>query len=85
MKRCPECRRDYANDTLLYCLEDGVALVQGSVPSPAGPETAILDDTAPTGEVEATVRQLKANLRMVKLTGAMGLSYTPASVSTRRS
>ncbi len=36
MKRCPECRRDYYDDTLLYCLEDGVALVQGSVPVPGG-------------------------------------------------
>ncbi|MGI8813401.1 MAG: hypothetical protein ACR2IH_12880, partial [Pyrinomonadaceae bacterium] len=32
MKRCPECRRDYTDDTLLYCLEDGVQLLQGSVP-----------------------------------------------------
>ena len=23
MKRCPECRRDYYDDTLLYCLDDG--------------------------------------------------------------
>ena len=30
MKRCPECRRDYYDDSLIYCLEDGVALVQGS-------------------------------------------------------
>ncbi|MGB2914155.1 MAG: FlgO family outer membrane protein, partial [Pyrinomonadaceae bacterium] len=42
MKRCPECRRDYYDDTLLYCLEDGNALVQGSVPSPDEPATAIL-------------------------------------------
>ncbi|HRI02383.1 MAG TPA: tetratricopeptide repeat protein [Pyrinomonadaceae bacterium] len=42
MKRCPECRRDYYDDTLLYCLEDGTALVQGSVPSPDEPTTAIL-------------------------------------------
>ena len=42
MKRCPECRRDYYDDTLLYCLEDGIALVQGSVPSPDEPATAIL-------------------------------------------
>jgi hypothetical protein len=34
MKRCPECRRDYYDDSLLFCLEDGVALVQGSVSSP---------------------------------------------------
>jgi TolB-like protein len=31
MKRCPECRKDYLDDTLLYCLDDGVALVQGVV------------------------------------------------------
>jgi TolB-like protein/Tfp pilus assembly protein PilF len=31
MKRCPECRRDYYDDSLIYCLEDGVALVQGPV------------------------------------------------------
>ncbi|MEP6704062.1 MAG: tetratricopeptide repeat protein, partial [Acidobacteriota bacterium] len=46
MKRCPECRRDYADDTLLYCLEDGIPLVQGSVPidqmSADDPATAIL-------------------------------------------
>ncbi len=44
MKRCPECRRDYYDDTLLYCLEDGNALVQGSVPSPDEPATAILSE-----------------------------------------
>ncbi|MBL8185119.1 MAG: hypothetical protein JNK51_09350, partial [Blastocatellia bacterium] len=42
MKRCPECRRDYYDDTLLYCLEDGNELVQGSVPAPDEPQTAIL-------------------------------------------
>jgi len=31
MKRCPECRRDYYDDSLFYCLEDGTVLVQGSV------------------------------------------------------
>ena len=46
MKRCPECRRDYVDDTLLYCLEDGAALVQGSVGSPDDPQTAILHETA---------------------------------------
>jgi adenylate cyclase len=29
MKRCPECRRDYHDDTLLYCLDDGNALLEG--------------------------------------------------------
>ena len=42
MKRCPECRRDYHDDSLVYCLEDGVALLQGSVPSHELEQTAIL-------------------------------------------
>jgi TolB-like protein len=29
MKRCPQCRRDYFDDTLRFCLEDGSALIQG--------------------------------------------------------
>jgi hypothetical protein len=50
MKRCPECRRDYYDDTLLYCLEDGTELLQGSVPSPDEPATAILHSTDAPGE-----------------------------------
>src|SRR5437868_5359116 len=54
MKRCPECRRDYYDDSLLYCLDDGSGLLDGpaSVPAamfgnsameglPAEPATAI--------------------------------------------
>ena len=48
MKRCPECRRDYYDDTLSFCLEDGTPLVQGSVPvshtSDDEPATAILSE-----------------------------------------
>jgi Tol biopolymer transport system component len=29
MKRCPECRRDYYDDSMLYCLDDGTALLEG--------------------------------------------------------
>lgn len=42
MKRCTECRKDYVDDTLLYCLDDGTPLVQGVVDEPA---TAILHRT----------------------------------------
>src|SRR5438874_2902382 len=41
MKRCPECRRDYYDDSLLYCLDDGSALRAG--PGDERP-TAILPD-----------------------------------------
>lgn len=29
MKRCPECRRDYYDDTLSFCLDDGSPLLEG--------------------------------------------------------
>ncbi len=43
MKRCPECRRDYYDDTLLYCLDDGSALLEGPANAKEVP-TAILTD-----------------------------------------
>ncbi|MEO6334838.1 MAG: hypothetical protein ABIO91_07620, partial [Pyrinomonadaceae bacterium] len=45
MKRCPECRRDYYDDSLSFCLDDGVALLEGpsSIDEPA---TAILHSTS---------------------------------------
>ncbi len=56
MKRCPECRKDYLDDSLLYCLDDGTALVQGSVTDE--PATAILSGDAISGE--SPTRTLKA-------------------------
>ena len=41
MKRCPECRRDYYDDTLSFCLEDGSRLLDG--PAADEPATAILN------------------------------------------
>jgi hypothetical protein len=29
MKRCPECRRGYYDDSLRFCLDDGTALLEG--------------------------------------------------------
>src|SRR5688500_11513914 len=40
MKRCPECRRDYFDDSLLYCLDDGSALLEGPA-SGDEPATAV--------------------------------------------
>lgn len=42
MKRCPECRRDYYDETLMYCLDDGESLLNG--PASDEPSTAILAD-----------------------------------------
>src|SRR5258706_7151018 len=48
LKRCHECRRDYYDDTLSFCLEDGTPLVYGI--SADEPATAILSGS----EVKAT-------------------------------
>ncbi len=62
MKRCPECRRDYYDDTLLYCLDDGNALLEGPATAKSEPgaiatgfsadepPTVILHSTAASGE-----------------------------------
>ena len=51
MKRCPECRRDYYDDTLLFCLDDGNALLEGPA-SVDEPTTKILSESrAVTGEL----------------------------------
>ena len=60
MKRCPECRRDYYDDSLLYCLDDGSALLEGPATADE-PETAIFDrvpsrDAVTSGQVYSTDR-----------------------------
>ena len=75
MKRCPECRRDYADDTLLYCLEDGVSLVQGSVPSrEEQPATAILRDTS--GHEAATRAQMYATDQTAVFSGGVEAEHS---------
>ena len=53
MKRCPECRRDYYDDTLSFCLEDGTPLVYGvsdeHIPVEDEPQTAILSEPESAG------------------------------------
>jgi TolB-like protein/cytochrome c-type biogenesis protein CcmH/NrfG len=49
MKRCPECRRDYYDATLLYCLDDGASLLEGPASSEE-PATAVMPDTRPSSE-----------------------------------
>jgi hypothetical protein len=53
MKRCPECRRDYYDDSLFFCLDDGASLLDGpAVDSMA--ETAVMpaDGVADSGRAE---------------------------------
>ena len=51
MKRCPECRRDYYDDTLLYCLDDGNALLEGPATASGGDEPAMAILSEPPASV----------------------------------
>lgn len=54
MKRCPECRRDYYDETLLYCLDDGSALVEGPGEMHAPGSPSSIRETGPPGTEPAT-------------------------------
>jgi len=72
MKRCPECRRDYYDDTLLYCLNDGTQLVYGL--SPDEPATAILHETVTPGEAatKAQIHRTEQTAVLPNDTGEIG-------------
>src|SRR5689334_16072733 len=55
MKRCPDCRRDYYDDSLSYCLDDGSVLLDGP-PSLEEPATAIQDETNRFNEAPTKVQ-----------------------------
>src|SRR5690349_12407143 len=48
MKRCPECRRDYFDDSLLYCLDDGSMLLEG--PGSFEPRTEMIPGDSQRGQ-----------------------------------
>src|SRR5688572_12316752 len=75
MKRCPECRRDYYDETLLYCLDDGERLLEGPA-SVDEPVTAIISphETEPATRV---FERLAAN--------APAPPKAPATAPTRNS
>jgi TolB-like protein/Tfp pilus assembly protein PilF len=49
MKRCPQCGRNYNDDSMSFCLDDGAELLFGPANSDE-PQTAILHETAPPDE-----------------------------------
>lgn len=57
MKRCPECTRDYFDDSLLYCLDDGERLLDGPA-SFDGPATAVLVDPVSAAGAKGTVTRV---------------------------
>ena len=83
MKRCPECRRDYYDETLLYCLDDGAALLEGPA---SGNEsaTAILPDAHTTGEAQTRTFDtgkaipIRASKRNSIIAGGLGILLVTA-------
>ncbi len=73
MKRCPECRRDYYDDTLSFCLDDGAHLVDG----PASNElaTAMLPGSTLTDEAQTK--------RLIENTGVTAILTSGPSDSSR--
>src|SRR5687768_10054806 len=59
MKRCPECRRDYHDDTLSYCLADGSELVYGlEEDEPATALLSALEGRRSGGTFDAEIAEL---------------------------
>ena len=54
MKRCPECRRDYYDETQLYCLDDGCALVEGPATRELTPTLIFSGEPPPWPSMSAT-------------------------------
>ena len=76
MKRCPECRKEYLDDSLLYCFDDGAALVQGSVTDE--PATAILSGDLVSDE--GSTRHLSDGQRFLMGTLIGGATAPPPTV-----
>jgi TolB-like protein/Flp pilus assembly protein TadD len=82
MKRCSECRRDYFDDSLLYCLDDGAPLLEG--PSIDEPATAVFTsgmtehktEFMPTGSVtaETMAESVKASPMRNAIVAIVGLA-----------
>ena len=97
MKRCPECRRDYYDDTLLYCLDDGNALLDGPASGEAklgppsseggqfddGPATAILLDSDSPAEAPTRAQIQSTGQTAVPPTGMGEINPKPAGFDKR--
>src|SRR5687767_3609373 len=78
MKRCPECRRDYFDDTLVFCLDDGATLLEG--PSVVESKTAIFGASSTSESPTAILTNLPGEAP----TAEMEAPPIPASKSAKR-
>ncbi|HKP68337.1 MAG TPA: hypothetical protein VJV05_03570, partial [Pyrinomonadaceae bacterium] len=86
MKRCPECRRDYYDDSLHYCLDDGTELLEGpaSDARASEPATAVLPTVAIPSErptLQHVDTEAKRSVSWSKWTAALllGLGFVAAA------
>src|SRR4029078_4039257 len=76
MKRCPQCRRDYYDDSLMYCLDDGAALLEGPTTADQ-PATAILTSEPATkiltgaNDARPTTRRISGSKRHFLIASAL--------------
>ena len=49
MKRCPQCRRDFYDDSLLFCVDDGTALLEG--PAASEVRTVVMGGVTPFADL----------------------------------
>jgi Tol biopolymer transport system component len=82
MKRCPECRRDYYDETLLYCLDDGNALLEGpATADPAEPKTALISP----GVSDEALSAAESQTRVQNDTAGSTVILPADSIPARRS
>ena len=76
MKRCPKCRRDYSDDTLKFCLEDGSPLT--TITRDANPPpTAIFSRETPTQKSNLPTIPSYPNLNIAPAQSPPGRASSP--------
>lgn len=86
MKRCPECKRDYHDDTLLYCLDDGNALLDGPASGKSEPFASAggqLGDEPQTAILHSTTSPAEAATRAQIHTTEQGAAYHTREAETK--
>jgi TolB protein len=83
MKRCPECRRDYYDDTLLYCLDDGNSLLEGPA-SVDEPVTAILQITDAPSESATRAQINTTDERKVNIPTTSSAEYVVTEIKRHK-
>jgi len=74
MKRCPQCRRDYTDETLNFCLDDGATLLDGPGVL-SDPATAILPEfEVPPSSESATRQQIHTTIPEAEPPSTLGSS-----------